>query len=111
VRQAAAAMIHRGPDGLGEYSDAPSLNKTIGGAQLFMAMRRLSIIDLAGGWQPLWNEDKSIALIANGEIYNHVELRAELIAKGHVLRTNSDCEVIAHLYEDHGVEFVSRLRG
>ena len=109
VRRAANAMIHRGPDGLGEYSDTSS--GTHRAAHLFMAMRRLSIVDLAGGWQPLWNEDKTVAVIANGEIYNHVELRAELLARGHVLRTKSDCEVISHLYEDLGIDFVSKLRG
>ncbi|MES1195336.1 MAG: asparagine synthase (glutamine-hydrolyzing) [Steroidobacter sp.] len=108
IRQASAAMIHRGPDGSGEYLNT---DDEAHGPQLFMAMRRLSIVDLAHGWQPLWNEDKSIAIIVNGEIYNHVELRAGLLARGHTLRTNSDCEVITHLYEDHGLEFVKKLRG
>jgi asparagine synthase (glutamine-hydrolysing) len=76
-----------------------------------MAMRRLSIIDLAHGWQPIKNEDETIAVIANGEIYNHVELRAELETRGHQLRSNSDCEVLPHLYEEHGLDFVHKLRG
>ncbi|MBL7077902.1 MAG: asparagine synthase (glutamine-hydrolyzing) [Kiritimatiellae bacterium] len=101
VRAANAAMVHRGPDGEGEY----------GADHLFMAMRRLSIIDVEGGWQPLYNEDRSIALVANGEVYNFVELREELEALGHRFTTHSDCEVIAHLYEEHGLDFVHRLRG
>ncbi len=96
-----AALIHRGPDGSGAYSDT----------HVALEMRRLSIIDLAGGWQPLYNEDHSLALIANGEIYNHIELRESLESAGHSFKTKSDCEVILHLYEDSGLEFVKRLRG
>jgi asparagine synthase (glutamine-hydrolysing) len=96
-----ACSVHRGPDGAGEYS-APHVD---------MAMRRLSIIDLNSGWQPLYNEDRSLALVANGEVYNYVELREELRARGHQFRTGSDCEVIVHLYEEHGLEFVHKLRG
>jgi asparagine synthase (glutamine-hydrolysing) len=102
-------MLHRGPDGAGEYgvtAGAPGSSK-----HLFMAMRRLSIIDLAHGWQPLCNEDGSVAVIANGEIYNYVELREELLARGHRFQTDSDIEVIPHLYEECGLEFVHRLRG
>lgn len=95
------ALIHRGPDGDGSFS-AP---------QFMMAMRRLSIIDLGGGWQPLYNEDKSIALVANGEVYNFVELRAELESRGHQFQTGSDCETIIHLYEEIGDEVVNRIRG
>jgi asparagine synthase (glutamine-hydrolysing) len=76
-----------------------------------MAMRRLSIIDLEGGWQPLYNEDHTIALIANGEIYNFIELRKTLEARGHRFQTGSDCESILHLYEDYGDECVKYLRG
>jgi asparagine synthase (glutamine-hydrolysing) len=101
VARMSTAMIHRGPDGEGQFADD----------HVHLAMRRLAIIDLNGGWQPLYNEDKSIALIANGEIYNHVELRAELEARGHRFRTGSDCETIAHLYEEHGPDFVHKLRG
>jgi asparagine synthase (glutamine-hydrolysing) len=109
VRAANQAIAHRGPDGAGEYLNDDSAR----GRQptLFMAMRRLSIIDLAGGWQPLYNEDESLALIANGEIYNYVELRKHLEAKGHRYRTSSDCESVLHLYEEHGLAFVHRLRG
>ncbi len=95
------AMVHRGPDGEGEYSDE----------HVHIAMRRLSIIDLAGGWQPLYNEDRSLALVANGEVYNHVELRAELEARGHRFSTHSDCETILHLYEELGPECIHKLRG
>jgi asparagine synthase (glutamine-hydrolysing) len=94
-------MSHRGPDGAGDYN-AP---------HLALAMRRLSIIDLTGGWQPLYNEDRSVVVIANGEIYNYVEQRAALETLGHRFNTNSDCETIAHLYEEHGDECVQHLRG
>jgi len=96
-----AAMLHRGPDGAGEYvSD-----------QVALAMRRLSIIDPEHGWQPLFSEDKRIVMVANGEIYNYVELRATLRAKGHVFATGSDCETIVHLYEDFGADCLHHLRG
>lgn len=101
VRRMQAGLQHRGPDGGGEF----------GCEHLHMAMRRLSIIDLAGGWQPLYNEDKSLALVANGEIYNYLELQAELKARGHCLRTGSDCETILHLYEERGPDCVQALRG
>ncbi len=94
-------LTHRGPDSAGELVDGP----------LAMAMRRLSIIDLAGGDQPLANEDGSVQVIQNGEIYNYRELGEELRGRGHVLRTGSDTEVIAHLYEEHGLGFAERLRG
>ncbi len=94
-------LVHRGPDSAGEYFEGP----------LGMAMRRLSIIDLAGGDQPLANEDGSVQAIQNGEIYNFRELGEELRGQGHQLRTRSDTEVIAHLYEQHGLGFAERLRG
>ena len=95
------AMIHRGPDGAGEYKTE----------RFAMAMRRLSIIDLATGQQPLFDEDGSLVLIANGEIYNYVELRDQLRDRGHVFKTGSDCEVILHLYQEHGADCVHHLRG
>jgi|CXWL01.1.fsa_nt_gi asparagine synthase (glutamine-hydrolysing) len=101
VSRMSDAMVHRGPDGSGFVQDS----------HLAMAMRRLSIIDVKHGWQPLYNEKKSLALIANGEIYNSRELRQELEARGHVFRTHSDCEVIVHLYEELGTACVHRLRG
>lgn len=76
-----------------------------------LAMRRLSIIDLDGGWQPLYNEDHTLALVANGEIYNFVELRERLEGLGHRFNTHSDCETILHLYEESDLDFVQHLRG
>lgn len=101
VRTANSRLIHRGPDGAGEFQDG----------HVMLAMRRLSIIDLQGGWQPLYNEDRTLALVANGEIYNFVEVRARLETLGHRFTTNSDCETILHLYEEHGLDFVQHLRG
>jgi asparagine synthase (glutamine-hydrolysing) len=101
LRHLADSMVHRGPDGEG-FHVAP---------EAAIGMRRLAIIDPSTGWQPLYNEDQSIAVVANGEIYNHVELREALQMRGHAFRTGSDCEVIAHLYEDHGDECVLHLRG
>jgi len=95
------AMVHRGPDGEGSFFAGP----------VAMAMRRLSIIDLAGGWQPLYNEDETLVLVANGEIYNYVELREDLIRRGHQFRTGSDCETVLHLFEEKGVACVDDLRG
>jgi asparagine synthase (glutamine-hydrolysing) len=95
------AIRHRGPDDSGTFIE--------GGAAL--GMRRLSIIDLAGGHQPLTNEDGSVVIVFNGEIYNHESLHAELQAKGHRFRTRSDTEVLVHLYEDHGEGLLQRLRG
>ena len=92
---------HRGPDDHGWHADG---NCVIG-------MRRLSIIDLAGGHQPLTNEDESLWLVCNGEIYNFRELRDELTASGHRFRTGSDCEVILHAYEAWGDAFTLRLNG
>lgn len=96
-----AALVHRGPDGQGEYSDN----------HVVMGMRRLSIIDLQGGWQPLYNEDKSLILIMNGEIYNYIELTEELKKRGHTFSTHSDGEVILHLYEEEKEECLRQLRG
>lgn len=95
------ALFHRGPDGGGSYS----------GPGVEIGMRRLSIIDLAHGMQPLWSERRNIVLVANGEVYNFVELRAELERAGHRFSTGSDCETIIHLYEEHGARCVEFLRG
>jgi len=92
---------HRGPDDVGIYSDKG----------VALAHARLSIIDLAGGHQPLHNEDETIYLVANGEIYNYKSLRKKLLSQGHRLRTQSDCEVIVHLYEDEGENCVKHLEG
>ena len=109
VRRGALAMAHRGPDGSGEFMEMPLVADQ--GSHLYMAMRRLSIIDLSHGWQPLKSEDGNIAVIVNGEIYNYIELRQELEKRGHRFATHSDCEVLVHLYEDYGVDFVHQLRG
>src|SRR5919202_4709724 len=74
-------------------------------------MQRLSIIDVAGGHQPIWNEDETVAVVLNGEIYNFVELREELSRRGHRFRTHADTEVLVHLYEEHGQRMVDHLRG
>ena len=101
VRRMTDAIVHRGPDEEGIYAQA----------NVGLGMRRLSIIDLSGGSQPIYNEDRSIAVVFNGEIYNFPELRQELIGRGHQFYTHSDTEVIVHLYEEMGAECVQRLRG
>ena len=101
VRAMCRAMVHRGPDEEGVYL----------GAGVGLGMRRLSIIDLEGGQQPISNEDGSIWVVFNGEIYNHRELRRQLTRDGHTFRTASDTETIVHLYEDLGARAVERLRG
>src|SRR5262245_7008466 len=101
LRAMCGAMAHRGPDDEGIYLD--------GGVGL--GMRRLSIIDLDGGQQPVSNEDGSVWVVFNGEIYNYAELRAMLTRCGHVLRSESDTETIVHLYEDFGPCCVEHLRG
>ena len=95
------AIAHRGPDGEGYFRD-----RNVG-----LVHRRLSIIDLEGGRQPISNEDESIHVVFNGEIYNYRELRAELESQGHVFRTNSDTEVLVHLFEEYGPHLCTRLRG
>jgi asparagine synthase (glutamine-hydrolysing) len=96
------ALRHRGPDSSGVVVSGP----------VALAARRLSIIDLETGDQPIANEDRSVHVVQNGEIYNHAELRAQLEAQGHRMRTDhSDTEVLVHLYEQHGPGFAARLRG
>jgi asparagine synthase (glutamine-hydrolysing) len=94
-------LVHRGPDSDGSVIDGPC----------GLAMRRLSIIDLAGGDQPIANEDGRIQVIQNGEIYNYRELMEELRGRGHTFSTHSDTEVLVHLYEERGPAFVEALRG
>ncbi len=94
-------MVHRGPDDEGYHIDGP----------VGLAMRRLSIIDLEGGHQPLSNEDSSIWIVFNGEIYNYLELRTHLVKRGHTFRTDSDTEALVHLYEEYGDKCVSFLNG
>ncbi|MBK7575385.1 MAG: asparagine synthase (glutamine-hydrolyzing) [Elusimicrobia bacterium] len=98
-----SALRHRGPDDGGAWV---SPDRRVG-----LAMRRLSIIDVGGGRQPVFNEDGSVAIVFNGEIYNFQDLRRELEAKGHRFATRSDTETIVHLYEEEGVGCVRRLRG
>lgn len=102
LKQMARTMRHRGPDDEGFYVDG----------NLGLGHQRLSIIDLSPvGRQPMCNEDETVWIVCNGEIYNYLELRAELTEKGHIFRSQSDTEVILHLYEDEGFDCVSRLNG
>ena len=94
-------IVHRGPDSAGQYIDDKA----------YMGFRRLSIIDLDNGSQPMFNEDKKIVITFNGEIYNHQELRKELIEKGHIFANNSDTEVLIHAYEEYGEDMLNKLRG
>src|SRR5712692_3186970 len=96
-----SVIEHRGPDDSGEY-----VSSGVG-----LGMRRLSIIDVAGGHQPIANEDETVWVVLNGEIYNFQPLRDELESKGHYFRTRTDTEVIVHLYEQEGLAFFDRLRG
>lgn len=97
----ADAIVHRGPDDEGIHD----------GGDVVIGMRRLSIIDLGGGHQPIPNEDESVWVVCNGEIYNFRELRKSLEARGHRFRTQSDSETLVHLYEEHADDFVTRLEG
>ena len=98
LRAMRETLVHRGPDDQGEF--VRSLKG--GGPFVYMGHRRLSIIDLAGGHQPLSNEDETVWVTFNGEIYNFIELREKLEDLGHRFETNSDTEVIAHAYEAYG---------
>src|SRR5438445_11269098 len=101
LRRMTTVLRHRGPDG-----DGYLVRDNVG-----FGNRRLSIIDLAGGDQPIYNEDGTIGVVFNGEIYNYVELMATLIAQGHRFATKSDTEVIVHLYDEYGERCVEHLRG
>jgi len=101
IHRMCQTLVHRGPDDEGIY-----VRGKVG-----LGMRRLSIIDLAGGQQPIHNEDRSVWVVFNGEIYNFPELRRELESRGHLFYTRSDTEVIVHLYEEMGADCVSKLRG
>jgi asparagine synthase (glutamine-hydrolysing) len=101
LREMANALRHRGPDEDGFFT-APGVG---------LAMRRLSIVDVPCSHQPITNEDGTIRVIFNGEIYNYLELRAQLASRGHQLRTDGDTETLVHLYEEHGVEMLRHLRG
>ncbi len=101
IERMCRAMIHRGPDDQGVFVDG-----TAG-----LGMRRLSIIDLVTGHQPIHNEDETVWVIQNGEVYNFPELREQLTAAGHRFYTRTDTEVIVHLYEEHGLDFVDKMNG
>ncbi len=101
LRRLTEAVRHRGPDEEGFFS-APGIG---------LGMRRLSIVDLEGGQQPISNEDGTVQLVFNGEIYNYIELREDLERCGHRLRTQGDTETLVHLYEEYGVEMLRHLRG
>ena len=97
----ADAVRHRGPDSSGYFREA----------NVGLGFRRLSIIDLEGGDQPIYNEDGSLVLICNGEIFNYRELKSWLVSKGHTFRTNSDVEVLVHMYEEEGEDFLDKING
>lgn len=101
LRDMNQTLVHRGPDEEGYYCQG-----SVG-----LAIRRLSVIDLATGHQPISNEEGSVWVVFNGEIYNFLQLKSDLVQKGHRFKTNSDTEVIVHLYEEMGVDFVQKLRG
>ena len=95
-------IVHRGPDMSGSYI----------GDGISLGFRRLSIIDLSeAACQPLFNEDRSLSMVFNGEIYNFMDLREELLSRGHIFNTETDSEVIVHGYEEYGTELVNKLRG
>src|SRR5213593_420226 len=96
-----ATLVHRGPDSDGAFVDGP----------VGLAARRLSIIDLDTGDQPIANEDGTVVVVQNGEIYNYAELTDELVRAGHRFRTHGDTEVLVHAYEEWGAAFAERLRG
>src|SRR3954452_10829015 len=96
-----AAIEHRGPDSRGTFVDDG----------VALGVQRLAVIDLETGDQPIFNEDGAGVVVMNGEIYNHVELRDQLADRGHKFATQTDTEVLVHLYEDHGDALVERLRG
>jgi len=101
VARMVAAIGHRGPDEIGTHTDS----------RVALGHARLSIIDLDGGKQPMHNEDRTLCIVFNGEIFNYVELARDLASKGHVLRTKSDTEVLLHLYEEYGEQCVHYLNG
>ena len=101
LRRMIGIMRHRGPDAAGIYTDDIAA----------LGHARLSIIDLAGGDQPIHNEDKSVWIVFNGEIFNYPELRKDLIKKGHRFYTSSDTEVLVHLYEEKGRDMFPDLNG
>ncbi|MBE6708695.1 MAG: asparagine synthase (glutamine-hydrolyzing) [Ruminococcaceae bacterium] len=106
LRRMADRIIHRGPDMEGYH-----ISSAEDSGNIALGFRRLSIIDLADGAQPMYNEDRSVVCVFNGEIYNFMDLRDELISKGHIFNTKCDTEVIVHGFEEYGDDIVTRLRG
>src|SRR5262245_16414806 len=109
------AMVHRGPDGAGYYTNSgPQTAAQINGdnhASVGLGIRRLAVIDLITGDQPIHNEDRTVWVVLNGEIYNYSELRAQLEMRGHSFYTHGDTEIIVHAYEEYGCDAPKRLRG
>ena len=101
LQRMAAALVHRGPDDSG-FLTVPGVG---------FSQRRLSIVGVEDGQQPIFNEDRTVAVVCNGELFDFPERRAELEAKGHVFRTHSDCEIIVHLYEEYGEDLFPHLKG
>src|SRR6516165_3617761 len=101
IQQMTSAQAHRGPDDCGYFV----------GDNVGLGHRRLSIIDLSGGKQPIFNEDGSIVVVFNGEIYNYADLTEDLVSRGHQFRTRSDTETIVHAYEEYGLECMKDFRG
>jgi asparagine synthase (glutamine-hydrolysing) len=101
IEKMMGAIAHRGPDSFGKFLNG----------RVVLGFQRLSIIDTVSGHQPLYNETKKLVLVVNGEIYNYKDFIVDLEDKGHVFSTRSDCEVILHLYEEYGIEFISKLNG
>lgn len=101
IKKMTSKLIHRGPDAVGHYFDG----------NIAFGFTRLSIIDLEGGMQPIFNEDDSIVLVCNGEIFNYIELKQELMAQGHSFKTKTDVETIIHLYEEKGMDFLNLING
>ena len=101
VRAMTDTLTYRGPDGEGHFV----------GDGVCLGNRRLAILDVAGGAQPMTNEDGSVVVVFNGLIYNYPELRDRLLHTGHELHTTCDTEILAHLYEDEGIDFAARLNG
>ena len=101
IKEMADLIAHRGPDSEGYYTDDT----------IAMGFRRLSIIDLNNGSQPIYNEDKTKVIIFNGEIYNFKDIKDDLVKKGHKFSTNADTEVILHGYEEYNEKILDKLRG
>ena len=101
LRKMRDVQHHRGPDDAGEFFDG----------QIGLGHRRLSIVDVSHGGQPMFNEDKNLVIVYNGEVYNHADYREELVAKGHIYETHCDTETILHLFEEYGERCVEKLRG